>query len=49
MNLIALSQHLLARGRPSAANESRLDERLRLAGYADGERQPRKQAHWANR
>ena len=28
---------------------SRRDERLRRAGYADGERLPRKQHHWANR
>lgn len=49
MNLIAISQHLILRGRQHLAHDSRRDERLRLAGYADGERLLRKQAHWANR
>lgn len=26
-----------------------LSERLRRAGYRDGERRPRRNAHWANR
>lgn len=25
-----------------------IDERLRIAGYADGERRPRRASHWAN-
>ena len=49
MNLIAIAQHLAPRSRPSTTNQSLADERLRRAGYADGERQPRKQSHWANR
>lgn len=49
MNLIAISQHLVMRGRQQAAHDSRRAESLRRAGYADGERKPRQQAHWANR
>lgn len=49
MNLLAISQHLVMRGQRHGQHTSRRDERLRLAGYADGERQPRKPAHWANR
>ena len=49
MNLIAFAQHLAPRNRPSTTNQSLRDERLRRAGYADGERQPRHLSHWANR
>jgi len=49
MNLIAIAQHLVLRGRPTAAHVSRRAQSLRLAGYHDGERLPRKPAHWANR
>lgn len=30
-------------------NVSTLSQRLRHAGYADGERLPRRESHWANR
>lgn len=48
MNLIAISQHLVLR-RHQAAHDSRRAESLRRAGYADGERMPRRPSHWANR
>ncbi len=35
--------------RPSHIYQVALLERLRLAGYADGERRPRCAAHWTNR
>ncbi len=43
---------MLAALRYVRAHEPRitsLTERLRRAGYADGERRPRRNAHWANR
>ncbi len=49
MNLIAIAQQLAMRGRQPSAHISRRAQSLRLAGYFDGERMPRKPAHWANR
>ena len=43
---------MLAALRYVRSNEPRtisLTERLRRAGYADGERRPRLNAHWTNR
>ena len=43
---------MLASLRSVRTNEPKaisLTERLRRAGYADGERRPRLNAHWANR
>lgn len=34
---------------PAANNAALNADRLRRHGYADGERQPRKPKHWANR
>jgi len=41
--LVAAKAQRLPAYRPS------LSDRLRRAGYADGERQPRVKRHWANR
>ena len=49
MNIISPSEFImLARARSRAMFSSR-DERLRRAGYRDGERIPRVSRHWANR
>lgn len=48
--IISPVTHFLAmRGPRFGAASSRRDQRLRRAGYADGERLPRKEHHWANR
>ncbi len=39
----------VASKRPLGATHASREERLRRAGYADGERLPRKPHHWANR
>jgi hypothetical protein len=39
----------LRAAKPLQPNITTLSERLRNAGYADGERLPRLQSHWANR
>lgn len=49
MMITQISQIVAIRGQRSGAASSRRDERLRRAGYADGERLPRKEHHWANR
>ncbi len=49
MFLITINQYVAPRSQRPGVAYSRRDERLRRAGYADGERLPRKQHHWANR
>ncbi len=49
MLLIPIDQYVATRRQRHGVACSRRDERLRRAGYADGERLPRKQHHWANR
>ena len=49
MLLIPITQYVAPRSHRLGVAYSRRDERLRRAGYADGERLPRKQHHWANR
>jgi len=44
VNLIAI-----ARARTGSERSTLTLERLRRAGYADGERRPRMTRHWANR
>lgn len=39
----------IARARTAALRRERGLERLRRAGYFDGERRPRVDRHWANR
>ncbi|MEJ2288692.1 MAG: hypothetical protein P8Y02_08620 [Deinococcales bacterium] len=47
MNSFILLQ--LARTRTGEGRRDPTPERLRRAGYADGERRPRIARHWANR
>src|SRR5690606_5984549 len=49
MLISPVTQFLATRGPRFGVAASRRDERLRRAGYADGERRPRKEHHWANR
>ncbi|HEX7001683.1 MAG TPA: hypothetical protein VF164_08305 [Trueperaceae bacterium] len=49
MLISPVTQFLATRGLRFGVAASRRDERLRRAGYADGERRPRKEHHWANR
>lgn len=49
MLLIPITQQVAPRVQRFGVANSRRDEHLRRAGYADGERLPRKQHHWANR
>ena len=39
----------IVRNRSALPRENAGTERLRRAGYADGERRPRRPRHWANR
>lgn len=49
MLISPVTHYVATRALRYGAASSRRDERLRRAGYADGERLPRKEHHWANR